>query len=234
MPPRPSRVVLALEGAALTERSLAGSPAHLDLDLRRGEVGIIQVDDDSEAMAMVDLCVGLALPASGRVRFLGVDWTTRTRPQRLHRRRRVGVVAQSGVWPAHMTVMDSILLAPLYHSDRSREEVLAEATAWARLFGLPGLPAERRDATRSEVLLRAACVRGFLGSPDLVLLHDQRLDRSAELAIPMADAISRTRARGGAVLWLTDTTSLPAAQHIEADHFYRLGGFGLVRGRRPH
>src|SRR5690349_2780596 len=129
MPPRPARTVLALEAAALTERPISGSPAHIDLDLRRGEVGMIHVDDDSEAVALVDLCVGLGTPSSGHVRFLGVDWATRTRPQRLHRRRRVGVVAQTDVWPAQMTIMESILLAPLYHSDRSREDLITEATA---------------------------------------------------------------------------------------------------------
>jgi phospholipid/cholesterol/gamma-HCH transport system ATP-binding protein len=233
VPPHPNRTVLAFEAAALSERALSSSPAHIDLDLRRGEIGIIHVDDDSEAAAMLDLCVGLAAPANGRVRFMGVDWATRSRPQRLHRRRRLGVVAQTDVWPSQMTIMESILLAPLYHSDRSREELLAEATSWARLFGLPGLPAERRDATRRQALLRAGCVRGFLGSPDLVLVHDQMLDSTADLSIPMAQAVSTTRARGGAVLWLTAARALPAAQHIETDHVYRMGEAGLVRLRRP-
>lgn len=232
MPPRPARAVLALEAAALTERSLAASAALIDLDLRRGEVGMIVVDDDSEAAAVIDLCVGLTVPASGLVRFLGVDWATRTRPQRLYRRRRIGLVAQTDVWPAQMTIMDSILLAPLYHSDRSRDELLDEATALARLFGLPGLPAERRDTTRRQALLRAGCVRGFLGSPDLVLVHDQLLDRTPELATPMAQAIAAARARGGAVLWLTTSPASAAAQHIEADQAYRLGDAGLVRIRR--
>jgi phospholipid/cholesterol/gamma-HCH transport system ATP-binding protein len=232
MPPRPNRTVLALEATALTDRSISGSPAHIDLDLRRGEVGMIHVDDDGEASALVDLCAGLATPASGHVRFLGVDWATRTRPQRLHRRRRVGVVAQTNVWPPQMTIMDAILQAPLYHSVGSRDELLAEATMLARLFGLPGLPADRRDATRPQSLLRAGCVRGFLGSPDLVLVHDHVLDRTSELAVPMAQAISTTRARGGAVLWLTAGMVAQAAEYIEPDQVYRLGDTGLIRMRR--
>src|SRR5260221_1918983 len=97
MPPRPARTVLSLEAAALTDRPISGSPALLDLDLRRGEVAIVHVDDDSEALAMVDLCVGLNAPASGHLRFLGVDWATRTRPDRLHPRRRVGRVVPTQV-----------------------------------------------------------------------------------------------------------------------------------------
>jgi phospholipid/cholesterol/gamma-HCH transport system ATP-binding protein len=232
MPPRPARTVLSLEAATLTERAMTGTPATLDLDLRRGEVGVIHVDDEGEASALVDLCVGLAVPASGRVRFLGVDWATRTRPQRLHRRRRVGVIAQTDVWPAQMTIMDSILLAPLYHSHRSRDELIAEATGLARLFGLPGLPAEQRDATRPQALLRAGCVRGFLGLPDLVLMQDRLLDHAPELAAPLAQAISANCAHGGAVLWITSSMASPASRFIEADHAYRLGDTGLVPTRR--
>jgi len=235
MPPRLARTVLSLEAAALTERSMSGSPALLDLELRRGEVALVHVDDDTEAHAMVDLCVGLTAPASGHVRFLGVDWATRTRPERLRRRRRVGVVVQTEVWPSQITIMDSILLAQLHHSERSRDELLAAATRLARLFGLPGLPVERRDATRRQALLRAGCVRGFLGAPDLVLVHDQLLDRTSELAVPMAQAISAIRARGGAVLWVSASTNaaVPATQFVEADQVHRLSDAGLVRMRRP-
>jgi len=233
VPPRPARTVLSLEAAALTERPSSGLPALLDLDLRRGEVAVIHVDDDSEALAMVDLCVGLTAPASGHVRFLGVDWATRTRPERLRRRRRVGIVAQTEVWPSQMTIMDSILLAQLHHSERSRDDLVAEAIELARLFGLPGLPAERREATRRHALLRAGCVRCFLGAPDLVLVHDHLLDRTSELAVPMAQAILATRARGGAVLWVSASAAVPATQFVEADQVHRLGDAGLVRMRSP-
>src|SRR5262245_12934274 len=232
MPTRAHRTVLSLDDVVLTERSYSGSQAHLALALRRGEVGIIHADDEGESSAMVELSVGLMVPARGRVRFLDVDWTTRTRPQRLRRRSRIGLVAQTGIWPSQMTIMDSILMAQLYHSDRSRDELIAEATDLARLFGLPGLPAERREATRRQVLLRAGCIRGFMGSPDLVLVHDQLLDRTSELAIPMAQAISATRARGGAVLWINTGTASEATQFVEADHVYHLGEGRLARMRR--
>jgi len=221
--------VLSLEAVVLPERAVAAAPAQLDLALRRGELGIIHADDDGDSFSMIDLCIGLMVPAGGRVRFLDVDWATRSRPQRLHRRRRIGLVAQTGVWPPQMTIMDSILMAQLYHSNRPRDELLGEATDLARLFGLPGLPAERRDATRRQILLRAGCVRGFLGSPDLVLVHDQLLDRTPELAVPMAQAVTAARMRGGAVLWISTGTASGAAQHVEADHVYRMGDGRLAR-----
>jgi phospholipid/cholesterol/gamma-HCH transport system ATP-binding protein len=232
MAQRSTRSVLSLQGAALTERFLSATPAYLDLDLRRGEAAIIHVDDDDEGAALINLCTGFVPPASGQVSFLGVDWTTRTRPERLRRRRRLGVVIETDVWPAQMTIMDAILLGSLYHFDRPREELVVEATELARLFGLPGLPAGRREFTSRQALIRAACVRGFLGSPDLVLVQDHLLDRMSELAVPMAQAISAILRRGGAVLWIVAGTA-QAAQFVEPDHVFRLGGTGLVPLRRP-
>ena len=232
MAQRSTRSVLSLENAALTERYLSATPACLDLDLRRGESAIIHVDDEDEGAAMVDLCTGFVPPFGGHVRFLGVDWTTRTRPERLRRRRRLGVVIETDVWPAHMTIMDAVLLDSLYHFDRPREELLTEATNLARLFGLPGLPAERRESTSRQALIRAACVRGFLGTPDLVLVQDPLLDRMSELAVPMAQAISAILRRGGAVLWIAAGTAA-AAQFVEPDHVFRLRATGLLPLRRP-
>ena len=230
---RPAQSVLSLDGAVLTERSTSLAPAQIDLDLRRGEVDMIHVDDDREAAELVDLCVGQPALASGHVRFLGVDWAASSRSQQLHDRRRIGLVVQTEVWPAQMSVMEAVLLSRLYHYGAARIDLVTEAIELARLFGLPGLPVERRDAVASDVLLRAGCVRGLLGGPDLVLVHDQALDRASELAIPMAQAIASIRGRGGAVLWITAAAVARAAQFVDIDRVFRLGGTGLIRMRRP-
>lgn len=193
---------------------------------------MVHVNDDSEASALVDLCVGHAVPAGGYVRFLGQDWAVQTQSQRLNRRRRIGVVAHTEVWPSQMTILEAVLLPRLYHSDRSEADFLAEATELARLFGLPGLPMERRDLISREMLVRAGCVRGFLGAPDLVLVHDQVLDRASDLAAPMAQAISATQRRGGAVLWIIAGVAWAAAHVVVPDQVFRLGAAGLVKMRR--
>jgi phospholipid/cholesterol/gamma-HCH transport system ATP-binding protein len=229
---RPARSVLAFDGATFGIHSMSVHAAALDFDLPRGEVAVVHVDDDDDAAALVDLCTGLAAPASGQVRFLGVDWSTRTPRERLRRRRRIGAVVQTEIWPSHMTIMDSILLAPTYHFDRPRDEAVADATALARLFGLPGLPVGRREAVPVPALVRAGCVRGFLGAPELVMVQDHLLDRMSELAVPMAQAVAATRRRGGAVLWITESGVSQAARYIEPDHVLRLGDHGLVRMRR--
>jgi phospholipid/cholesterol/gamma-HCH transport system ATP-binding protein len=228
-----ARSVLSLQGVTLAERQSSAMPARLDLELPRGAVVLVQVDDETDATALVDLCMGLADPAAGNVRFLGIDWTTSTPRERLARRRRIGAVVQADVWPAHMEVLEAVLMARLYHFDQPREAVIGDATQLARLFGLPGLPVGRRETTPSRALVRAACVRGFLGSPDLIVVHDQTLDQTSELAVPMAQAVSAACHRGGTVLWITASLAAQAAQFIEPDQLFRLADSGLVRARRP-
>jgi phospholipid/cholesterol/gamma-HCH transport system ATP-binding protein len=229
---RPSRLVLSLQGVTLAERRFSTTPTKLDLELPRRSVTLVQVDDETDASALVDLCVGLADPHTGNVRFLGIDWTSRTPRERMHRRRRIGAVLQTDVWPAHMTVLDSVLLAGSYHFDRPRSEMLDHATGLARLFGLPGLPTGRRETTPRRALVRAACVRGFLGSPDLIVVQDPALEQAPDLAVPMAQAISSARDRGGAVLWIAASLAAQAAQFVEAEQVLRLGEHGLARARR--
>ena len=137
---RPLRSVLSLQGVTPAERQFATRPTCLDLELPRGEVALVQVDDEADATALVDLCVGLVDPGAGQARFRGVDWTTRTPRERLNRRRRIGAIAHTDVWPSHMTVMEAVLVARFYHFDQPRDEVVAEATELARLFGLPYAP----------------------------------------------------------------------------------------------
>jgi phospholipid/cholesterol/gamma-HCH transport system ATP-binding protein len=227
-----SRSVLSLQGVTPAERRFSATPTRLDLELPRGAVALLQVDDEADAAALVDLCVGLADPGAGRVRFLGVDWTTRNPRERLTRRRRIGAIVQAGVWPTHMTVLEAVLMARFYHFNRPPAEVIADATQLARLFGLPGLPVGRSETTPLRALIRAACVRGFLGSPDLIVVHDQMLDQSAGLAVPMAQAISAACDRGATVLWITTSLAARAAEFVRTNHVFRLGDAGLVPARR--
>ena len=229
---RPLRSVLSLQGVTPTERQFSARPTSLDLELPRGEVALVQVDDEADALALVDLCVGLTDPDTGHVHFLGVDWRTHNPRQRLRRRRRIGAVMQTQVWPSHLSVLESVLVARDYHFDQPRAEVIADATELARLFGLPGLPAGRRETTSERALVRAACVRGFIGAPDLIVVQDQALDETADLAVPMAQAIAGALDRGGTVLWITATLAAQAARFVNTDRVFRLGDQGLVPVRR--
>ena len=140
MAAHPGRSVLSLQGVALTDRQFSAHTARLDLELPHGEGALVQVEDEHDAAMLVDLCLGLADPGAGEVRFLG--------------------------------------------------------------------------------------------SPDLIVVQDQVLDQSSELAVPMAQAISAACDRGATVLWITASLATQAAQFVQANHAFRLGDHGLVRVRR--
>jgi phospholipid/cholesterol/gamma-HCH transport system ATP-binding protein len=224
--------VLSLRQAAFFERRIAARPVALDLELGRGQLALVEVEDEVDAVAFVDLCVGLAPATLGGAFFLGREWRAETYRENLDRRGQIGSVVQSQVWPAHLSIAQSVLMPRLYHTRRAEDDVIAEATVLARRFGLPGLPVGRRETMPAGELVRAACVRAFLGTPDLVVIHDAALDQIAELAVPMAQALAAVQDRGGAAIWVTDYAGVPAARFVAADHVLRLGDRGLVAARR--
>jgi len=226
------RSVLSLQGAAFAEHRRSAVPALLDLDLARSEIVIVEAADEEAAASLVDLCLGLDDPRAGRVAFLGAEWRGMSMYDRLDLRRQIGIVGRTRVWPTHLSIAEAILLPRLYRAQRSRDELIVEATALARHFGLPGLPTDRREATARRILVRAACVRGFLGTCDLTVIQDAALDEAAELATPLAQAIATVKERGGATLWITENLGALGARFVQADRAYRLGERGLIPARR--
>jgi phospholipid/cholesterol/gamma-HCH transport system ATP-binding protein len=212
--------------------SLRGVSA-ADFDLGHREVALVETDDE-EIEDFVDLCLGLAEPPGGEVWCLGAPWAAQAYRERLARRRRIGTLAGTQVWPAHVPVAQVALLPQLHHSDHAEDEIVAEATALARRFGLAGLPTPTRETVHPGDLARTACVRAFLGAPEFVVIADPALEAMPELALPLAQAIGAVQDRGGGVLWLMASLSAPAARFVKADHILRLTAHGLVRaGRLP-
>jgi phospholipid/cholesterol/gamma-HCH transport system ATP-binding protein len=224
--------VLSLAGVALTEAAAAAGARRLDLELARGEVALLEIGDDGDAEAMVDLCLGLSSPAAGVISFSGHSWSALSRGRALDRRGSVGALTASQVWPLAVSVAETVLLPILHHSDIDEDEIVHSATVLARRFGLPGLPVGRPEAVPPNQLAQAACVRAFIGRPELVVICDFTLESMGELAVAMAQTVGEVQTRGGAVLWIVDALSAPAARHISASHVLRLGDRGFVPVRR--
>src|SRR5688572_24590534 len=91
--------ILSLAGVALTEAAAAGGASRLDLELGRGEVALLEIGDDGDAEAMLDLCLGLASAAAGDVGFAGRSWRSLPWRRALARRGRIGLLTASQVWP---------------------------------------------------------------------------------------------------------------------------------------
>ena len=220
--------ILSLAGVALTEAAAAGGAHRLDLELGRSEVALLEIGDDGDADAMLDLCLGLALPAAGEVAFAGQPWRWLPWRRALSLRGRIGLLTASQVWPRAVSVAESVLTPTLYHSDTDEHDAIDAATVLARRFGMPGLPVGRPEVVASGQLARAACVRAFVGSPELVVISDFAVESMAALAVGMAQAVGEVQDRGGAVLWIVDSLSAPAARNVAARHVMRFGDRGFV------
>jgi phospholipid/cholesterol/gamma-HCH transport system ATP-binding protein len=196
--------VLELQGvrAAPGESPLDG--ATLDLRLMPGELALVQAPDAGIARALAELCGGVVPLAAGRVRFQGQDWAGLKRRQAEALRGSIGLSPGDGGWLPHLSVEESMLLARRHHGGMPEAELVREATALARAFGLRGMPEQRPAELSRTDLARAACARAFLGRPVLLLLESP-LDREVSdlLAGPVLEALRPALARGAAAIWAT-------------------------------
>lgn len=224
--------ILSLHDVALAERRSARAARLLNLELGLGEAALLEVGDEADMEQLVDLCLGLTQPVAGDVLCLGTPWRGEDYAAALARRAAIGTLAGSLVWPAHLSIAESTVIPRLYHTTDEEAEVLIRATGLARRFGLPGLPIGSQESVPDAQLIRAACVRAFYGSPEFVLIADGALERTEELALPLAHAIREVQDRGGAVLWILESIAAPAARFVMPQHALRYGDRGLVSLQR--
>ena len=97
---------------------------------------------------------------------------------------------------------------------------------------MPGLPLVRPGDLAASDLARAACVRAFLGDPELVLLESPVQGRFNSLIPPLLDALATARDRGAAAIWFTRSDVVWRDPSCPASHRLRLGERGLVPAMR--
>jgi phospholipid/cholesterol/gamma-HCH transport system ATP-binding protein len=170
--------------------------------------------------------------ASGSVRFLGRDWTAVPQSYAAALRGRIGRVFTSASWIGYLDVAANILLPQLHHTREDVDALRQRATLLACMFGLPGLPLGRVSELAESDLVRAACVRAFLGDPMLLVLESPIQGRFATLIPPVLDALARARDRGAAALWLTRSDLVWRNSSVSATHRLRLDDRGVLHSSR--
>jgi phospholipid/cholesterol/gamma-HCH transport system ATP-binding protein len=226
-PDRGPRHVLEIDNVrASLGRGISLAQASLSLD--PGAFELMDAEDQGQAAAFSDLCSGLIDPTAGAVRFLGRDWAATPHDYANAMRGRIGRVFAEEAWAPHLTLIENILLQQRHHTRRADDEMLAEASALAHTFGLPGIPVSRPEEASPFDRVRAALVRAFLGDPALVLLEHPLQGRYADLLEPLVNVIGRARRRGAAVLWLTLTPAIWAMRNLPTTGRLRLSEGRLV------
>jgi len=158
---------------------------------------------DADAMTRIaDGLCGLAASPVGEVRFNGRSWADAGPAEQALMRSKIGRVFAATAWVANLDVDENIVLAGLYHGDRSLEELLAEATCWARRFGLSELPAGRPARVSTRDLQRCQWIRALLNRPRLLLLEAPE-QAAGDAASAFREAVAETLTGGAAAVWLT-------------------------------
>jgi phospholipid/cholesterol/gamma-HCH transport system ATP-binding protein len=226
-PPRSAAPILSACGMQVGARG-AFPALTLDLVLAPGELQVIHARDRGRSSDIVDGLLGLAAAGSGSVHFRGRAWRELERREAFELRRAIGRVQEHGNWLEARSVLDNVLLPTRHHTILPEAALRERASALAQQFGLPGLPLLLPSDCAPGDLERAACVRAFLGRPELLVLEHPMAFEDCDLLLPLMNAIQQMRRRGGSVLWFTEHASHAAEASLTADHQLELVDSHLI------
>jgi phospholipid/cholesterol/gamma-HCH transport system ATP-binding protein len=205
----------------------------LDISLGEGDFALIEVPGPRRAAAFADLCSGLAPLTAGAVRFLGRDWAKMPADHADALRGHIGRLFYQPLRADTPDVAARVLLGQLHHTRMPEADMRAAAADLALRFGLPGLPTGPARQVSEPDLLRASCVRAFLGRPRLLILELPINAQQDDLLPALLCAGAEARGQGAAVIWLA--VSGPALRDPSArpTHRLRLSDSGLAPIRLP-
>ena len=223
--------VLAIEAACGVDPYLPYAP--LDLISSEGDFALIEVPGPRRGASFANLCTGLIQLTSGCVRFLGRDWQTVPDGHADALRGHIGRLFHQPLRPETRDVASRVLLARLHHTRSPEATLREEAAVLALRFGLPGLPVGPARLLSPPDLLRAACVRAFLGRPRLVILELPLAAQREDILSALLDVGTEARGQGSAVIWLA--TAGPALRNraVRPTHRLRLTDAALMPVRLP-
>lgn len=222
-----AKPVLQLVSALAFIEDSALPNAPLDLQLMPGECAVIETSDPARTTAFAELCSGMTPLRQGEARFMGYDWTVLDRERAAALRGRIGRIHHKGAWISMLGTHVNIMLAQLHHTREPEAAIARSATELAQHLGLPGLPLVRPDRLSEGDLMRAACVRAFLGEPQLLLLESAITPEQADLTAPLLDLLSRALDRGAAAVCFTRDVPFWQAQCFPVTHRLHLMDDGL-------
>ncbi|MDY3118897.1 MAG: ATP-binding cassette domain-containing protein [Peptoniphilus sp.] len=141
----------------------------VNLTVPRGKVVCLLGQSGSGKTTLFNILAGLDKPDEGTVRLLGEDITAKPG--------HVAYMLQKDLLLKHLKIIDNVSL-PLRLSGKSKEEARETASSYFKEFGLEGMQLRYPAALSGGMAQRAAFLRTFLFSKELVLLDEpfSRLD----------------------------------------------------------
>ena len=198
------RTVLEFERVTIPASAAYDAPMReVSFRLEEGGLMLVRVDEASDHLPLADAAQGLIAPVSGAVRFLGEEWWKMGARREAMMRGKTRRIFETEGWISNLDVMENLVLAEYHHTHRPMDELVAEAEALARGFGLAEVPAGRHVRLHGAVLRKLDWVRAFMGRPELILLDRAALGISRPDAALLIGAVKTALSRGAAVVWIT-------------------------------
>jgi phospholipid/cholesterol/gamma-HCH transport system ATP-binding protein len=201
---------------------------NVGLTLRPGDLALVLLERGRLQTPLADLASGLVDPVEGAVRFVGNDWRTMKRTHADGLRGRIGRLIDGHAWISDLATDENIMLRELHHSARSAKEIREEADRLSRIFGLPGLPTGFPDDLHHSDLQRSACVRAFIGNPDLLILERPTRGVFPGIMPALVNSVQSARQRDAAVLWITAEGRVWGDPGVNASIRFQMSGTQLV------
>ena len=192
--------------------------------LMPGELARVQLEPGNEQLPLADATEGLINPDEGTIAFLGERWPALAPDRELARRARIGRVFDGHGWISNLNILENLTLAQRHHTARPDPEIIAEAQALARSFGLPEVPAGRPALVSRRDLRRAEWIRAFLGQPALILLERPTFGVAVEHVPLLIRAVEAALAGGAAVLWTHDKDTSSGETALQKCLRFRMRG----------
>ena len=223
--------ILELVGVLPHKRANRLPATLFDLRVGPGECVVIEARDRALASEFADLCCGLGGSHGGRVCFLGRDWAGASNEYVAAMRGRIGRTYGPSGWIEFYGTDVNILASQLHHTRRPVHELREAAAALAQHFGLPGLPLARPGVLPASDLVRADCVRAFLGEPRLVIVDGSEVEQIADLRLALLSALTAVQSRRSAAIWLTGSDEIWRDRTLPTTKRLHLTDRGLAPSR---
>jgi len=182
--------VAALAGVTLRYGAVTALD-RLDLAVRPGELLALLGPNGAGKSTSVALLLGLVRPQAGQATLFGAD------PQRVEARRRIGVMLQSAVLPATLTVAELLQLTASYYPD---PRPLAESAALAGLADLLKRPYGKLSGGQQR---RVQFALALCGRPELLFLDEPTVGMDIDARERLWATMRTVVAQGCAVVLTT-------------------------------
>ena len=182
--------VAVLDGVTLRYGAVTALD-RLDLDVRPGELLALLGPNGAGKSTSVAALLGLVRPQAGQATLFGAD------PQRVEARRRIGVMLQSAVLPATLTVAELLRLTASYYP---APRPLDESAALAGLTDLLKRPYGKLSGGQQR---RVQFALALCGRPELLFLDEPTVGMDIDARERLWAAMRTVVAQGCAVVLTT-------------------------------